>query len=270
MAHPPSFQCYRSGCGHPQCREFVLDYARNRRRQIAYGRPTTTLVDAEHAREHARRLLDLGWTVRDLQTRAASNINGLLYGNPVVQRITAQTERDLLAIPLELIPTSKRVCADGTRRRVQALCLLGHPLTWQAQKAGIYPGALAQILNGTNAHIAARAAVNIRDLHKQYWDTPAPDTGVARRVRNLAAAKGWLPTAAYDDDHLDLPETELQAAINRQVADMNPQQLAAAHYDYARLGDRSPLIVAAHRAHRRAKKAQGRRQDTVGRYQTAA
>ena len=49
-----------------------------------------------------------------------------------------------------------------------------------------------------------------------------PDTATARiaaaRARSHAAARGWLPPAAWDDDLIDIPDDQLPAELARRVA----------------------------------------------------
>lgn len=62
---------------------------------------------------------------------------------------------------------------------------------------------------------------------------------------------------AWDDDLLDLSDTELEAELERRARQMEDREVRAAQKAYSR-GDRSPLIVAATREHYRRKATQKR------------
>lgn len=243
-----TLSCYKGGCRRPECRAAEREYDREYRRRRAYGRPTTDLIDAEPARAHARRLLGLGWGRRQIAAITGGDLSALLYGRrseglEPLRRIGEMTSRRILAIPLVLVPTGKRIDAAGSRRRAQALCLLGYPGTWQAERMGLNRGVVSRLINGTSEWVIARHAVAIRDLHAELWDEPAPLSRETNRVRSLATAKGYLPTLAFDDDLIDLPDADLEVELARRAADMDSAELYRCYR--ARLeGDRSPLIVA--------------------------
>lgn len=244
-----TMSCYKTGCRLPECVQAERDYTNNRRRLIAYGRPTTTLVDAEPARQHAKALMNLGWGIAQLQERAGGSMVALVYGRPAIgrpptERVSQETARKLLEIPLVLIPTTNLVDGAGTRRRIQALYFLGYSLTWQAEQSGVGSSILLYLASGKAERVMARSALAIRDLYDRMWDVPAPDGPVVRRVRQRAEERGYLPPMSFDDDLIDLPDADLQAELSRRTAAMDSAELHRC-YRASLEGDRSPLIVAA-------------------------
>ncbi|MEU0493530.1 hypothetical protein ABZ249_30250 [Nocardiopsis sp. NPDC006139] len=243
-----TLSCYRAGCRNPECVEADRDYTRTRRRLIAYGRPTTDLVDAEPVREHAKALLSLGWGLAELQAEARSNISTLLYGAPnrnakPLKRINPVSARKILSIPLTMVPTTNLVDAAGSRRRVQALCVLGYAAGWQACQIGASKNTVQYLATGPTEKVQARWAVGIRDLYDRLWDVPAAETKHSKITRTNAVARGWLPPLAWDDDLIDFPDAELAAELSRRAEAMDSAELVRC-YKAAAEGDRSPLIVA--------------------------
>lgn len=239
----------KRGCTCPDCLQAAADYDREYRRRRACGRPTTDLVDAEPARAHAFRLMQLGWTRRGL-TRATgvAHLDALLYGRPAgnlapLKRISSRASRRILTIPLELVPTTKQIDPSGSRRRSQALQTLGYSVLWQAERTNTSRSMISRLLNGSNDSILACHAVAIRDVYDAYWDKPAPANRHTKGVRTRARELGCLPPLAWDDEFLDLPDADLAAELSRRAAAMDAGELYRAYRAHLD-GDRSPLIVA--------------------------
>lgn len=249
---------YQAGCRCPECVAAKRAYNREYRRRRILRRPTTNLVDAAPVRAHAQQLLAQGYTA-PLLARATGVgigiINRLLYpprkGGQPSRRVNSIAARRILAVPVPEVPVESwaRVCADGPRRRAQALAAIGWPLAWQARQIGMLPADYHHFVAGSG--ISARYAARVRVLYEQYWDVDAPPSlrGTSR-VREAARRNGWLPPMAWDDDLIDLPESELRAALEARVARMDWDELVSCRRAY-RAGDRSPLIVAARREYAR-------------------
>ena len=256
MAREHGLSSYTIGCRCSDCVTTGRAYNNERRRRIAYGRPTTDLIDAEPAREHVVRLLSLGWSRRQITSITGGDIAALLYGRPSeglppLRRISVQASRKILQIPLELVATDKRIPADGSRRRSQALCALGHSVSWQAAESGVARSVLSPLVNGDFRMVQARHAVAVRDLYAKWWDRPAAASRGASRVRGLALRKGYLPPLAWDDDLIDLPDEELEAELARRVSLMDDEELRRCSTAYKAEGEKSPEVVAAAREWRR-------------------
>jgi len=98
--------------------------------------------------------------------------------------------------------------ATGTRRRLQALAALG----WSGAKLAPYLGLDATGVTRmfTADRILARKARAVAVLYDRLWTQPPPegsqqDKAAATRARREAAARGWAPPMAWDDETIDDP-----------------------------------------------------------------
>ena len=227
----------RQPCRHPQAQHqhgtrlaYALDrcrclpcgfansqYQATRARAKAYGRPTTTWVDAGPARAHVGQLqaAGLGWKrVAAAAGVHASAVSRLIYGRkredgrqePPPRRIRGAAARALLAVPApttgDLLPGAK-IDGTGTRRRLQALVAIGYPQLQLAARLGMKPGNLSRVFVGDLVLVATHRAVTA--LYDELWDQPQTVGCGATRARNRAARLGWPPPAAWDDDTIDDP-----------------------------------------------------------------
>jgi hypothetical protein len=144
------------------------------------------------------------------------------------------------------------VDASGARRRIHALVAIGWPFAQLGRRLGTNGGNLATMIN--RPRITAATARAIRDLYDRLWDADPTAHGVteqaATRARNTAHAHGWPPPAGWDDDLIDLPDSELQAELEHRAAAMDDREVRAC-YRAARCGDLSPLVQAGAREYYR-------------------
>ncbi|GIH70290.1 hypothetical protein [Sphaerimonospora thailandensis] len=255
------------GCRCPRCTKAHRDYQNMRSRQIAYGQ-WNPLVDADPVREHLALLADqgIGWR---RATRLAGvsryTVHRLLYGTPAAgrpppKRIKPKTAEKLLAVRLDLdtLPPSSVIDGTATRRRIQALCVVGWSVAEQARQIGMWPANLNAVL--TSKRVGVAVARKVRDLTERLWNQPPPETTRSERksvsyTRGRAARKGWLPLAAWDDDLIDLPDAWLAAELQRRVAEMDLTELARCDRYRREHGERSPLVVAGAEEYRRRRAA---------------
>lgn len=217
------------------------------------------MVDAEPARAHVRALNQAGISLRQVSKAADlhySVLTALMYGRPCKgqrpsQKIRKTTADKILAVDAASISTPL-VDAIGTRRRLQALVAIG------------WPGAELMRRLGCGTHIryllrrkkvTAATAAKVKDLYQKLKNQPPPaetwyQRSASTRACTMAAARKWPPPMAWDEGLLDLTEEELAAEVERQVALLDPEDLARC-YTAVRAGERSPVIVAAAREHRR-------------------
>ncbi len=205
------------GCRCDECTAANRTAARQRERAILYGR-WQPFADAGPAREHVQALARHGIGRRraaELADMSAGAMSRLLYGGPgsrsPTRRIRPQTAAAILAIrpSADLVAPGVLVDAAGTQHRVQALVAAG----WsQAQLAGqlmTSPGHVGALLR--EDRVTAAMATAVRGLYDRLWSQPpAEDDHPARiaasRARNYAAARGWAPPMAWDDEELDKPD----------------------------------------------------------------
>ena len=214
---PHGYARYRlDGCRCYTCGYAVSQYDAARARAIAYG-TWQPFVDAEPVRQHIMRLQDAGLGLRTIaehcgvsRQRLQSIVNGRPYrGTGPQQRVRPELAKAVLQVEpsLRTIGPSTPVGPTGTHRRLQALAAIGWPQAQLAARLGWTPTNFSRMLR--HLHVAARTALLVQDLYATLWDQDPLQHGVTKqayvRARNAAAAAGWPPPAAWDDDELDDP-----------------------------------------------------------------
>lgn len=206
------------GCRCAPCSAAAVEYARRWDRNRAYGRPTTTWVDAAPVRAHVEQLQTAGMGWRTVCARAGvprSTVSTLLFGRhgrAPSRRINPEVARKLLAVP---VPTAADLAAHavvdgtGTRRRLQALACLGWSVNRLTLESDLNRQSLDAALRG--GQVLARNARGVAALYERLWDQPAPAEDhrsriSAARAINRAATAGWAPPMAWDDESIDNPD----------------------------------------------------------------
>lgn len=202
-------------CRCDPCRQAYAAYQRNRRRQKAYGR-WQPLTDAEPARQHLRTLMAAGisyYRVADMIGIDYAQLTGLLYtkGNrPARQRIRTTTSALILAISPTTPIAPQRVDATGTRRRIQALAVMGWPQTRLARLMGRTGGTLGELI--TADHVYATTADNVARLYRNLRVADPETHGVshtsAERTRTRSRRRGWHGPLAWTEATIDNPTAE--------------------------------------------------------------
>jgi hypothetical protein len=211
----------RDRCRCRDCRKANNESQRRyqqRKAQQQWGTATPTFVDAEPVRAHVRSLMaaGVGWQrIARLSGVPSGGLSYLLYGDPKrgrppTTKLWPSTAQRLLAVRADTeLAGGAHVPADGTRRRLQALVAVGWSQSALARRLGMEPTNFFGLLGRTQVRAdTARAA---RALYEELWNrTPRVETRHQRasitRARKLAAARGWLPPVAWDDDLIDLTE----------------------------------------------------------------
>lgn len=264
MAVHPHGSLYRyklGGCRCRPCKDAKAAYSRHRHRMIAYGR-WQSYVDAEPCRGHVRSLMASGVTLGRVAVLAGlgvATLQKLMDGTPrsggvPSSRVRPKTAESILAVRLNLddLPGTAWVNATGSKRRIQALAALGYTLKEQAEAVGKIPSNYRAILFRDT--VLAGTARYVRDLYKAWSMTPAPQTWVSERTRRIAEKNGWCPPLAWDDDLIDLADADLEKELADRVSLMGHRELQRCNDAHYRLGDGSPLVVAAAREYERRKK----------------
>lgn len=260
--HGPSG--YTGGCRCETCKAGKRDLLRHRRRMKAYGRPITDLVDVGPARDHLKKLLAAGVSLDKICEESGVSYGALsrtLYLGQ--KRMKSASSEAILA--LTSVDTSESLSVvdpAGTRRRVQALAVLGWSVAWQARQIGMFPTDLHTVARADGG-VTARTASRIRDLYEQHWNVTPPASQPTSVTRNAAVRRGWLPPMAWDDDLIDLPDADLEAELSRRVAAMDLTELHRCYRAHNEWGDRSPLIVAGAKAFPRRRREAARQKQTA-------
>lgn len=207
----------RDGCGCEPCLQAGRRYAK---RQSHLGRTgRSNLVDAQPARDHVRQLLKAGLTLGQIEQRSGVHRTGLRHllgtgsgGRPAAARVRRDTAARLLAVAAARMgkETNGLVDPAGTRRRLQALVATGWTQSAIARRLGVLPANLPKIVHSGRSAIRVATRDAVRALYDELWDQPPPAlTPAERRARTraltFAAAHGWPPPMAWDDDLIDDP-----------------------------------------------------------------
>lgn len=185
------------GCRCQPCRDAKNKADTLRHIANASGRPAR--IPAAPVADHIRDLLNagMGWT---RITRAAhcssSTIKRILGGQDVVRRTVADR---LLAVKYRPAP-GRTVNATGTRRRVQALLAIGHPVVNIATESGVDHSVIHDVLNGAGN---VRGMTFDRLAAAYDWLSQQPPTDVRPSAvsvsRNRAAREGWRDPQWWED-----------------------------------------------------------------------
>lgn len=214
------------------------------RRRLAYDRINgiQRRVDATQTRHHLERLTALGWTYQ--QIAAATGLDSTTMSvirSGRYQRVARNTAVTILAIRLDQKPPIPRGLteATGTRRRLQALMVLGYPLPDVARLTGVSYNSLHQTAAGMWASVRTPTADKVKAVYRRLSLTPAPPTQYAEYARNEAMANGWYGPMAWNDidDPSCLPDPT-EPSAPRHVHPDDVAELAKRGLDDKAMGKR--------------------------------
>lgn len=236
---PHGYARYRlDGCRCYTCAYARSQYDDNRNRAIAYGtwQPWT---DAEPVRTHIRTLQACGMGTRAIASAAHIGrmrlvviVNGRIErGTPPQEKVRPAIAAAILAVEptLENLAPSTLISPLGTIRRVRALVAVGWPQHHLAAHLGMTPGNFSQLLQ--REHVLVRRALAVQAMYDDLWNVDPAEHGATTagitRARRHAAANGWAPVAAWDDDTIDDP-----AAFPNWTGRCGTPEGAADHYNW--------------------------------------
>ena len=184
----------------------TYDYRYTKKWRLDASRGIKRYTDATPAREHITNLLATGASKRaiagaaDISPTAITQLTE--HGQRQVRTITAAR---ILAVRPE--HTHNRPTPDGfvpnigTRRRIQALQVLGHSARDIGDAAGVTQSVVHNIISQAGDWISARNRTAILAAYATLWNQP----GTSRKTATLASRKGWAPPLAWDDETIDDP-----------------------------------------------------------------
>lgn len=187
-------------CRCEDCRARASRY--NKELRLRHQLKRTVMVDAAPVRAHVARLQQQGMSFRAIALAAGWSSRNSLASMLSRQRVHPQTAQRILAVrPSSDTRPDTYVDATGTRRRLQALAVMGHSARVLAERLGNadHSGVL-DIQSGKVATVRRRTAQAVATLYDELWDVP----GTAR-PRAAALRRGWLPPLAWDEDTIDDP-----------------------------------------------------------------
>lgn len=100
------------------------------------------------------------------------------------------------------------VDATGTRRRLQALAVIGWGSRQLAAEEGVTPTAVKNWMR--QERVQQQTAARVARLYDRLWNQPGPSV----KAKGYALRSGWASPLAFDDDTIDNPE----ARPNKGVA----------------------------------------------------
>jgi lambda repressor-like predicted transcriptional regulator len=252
-AHGQYSRYIRHGCRCQPCR----DAGRSYRLRLAYDHTNDRRrrIDNTQTRTHIERLTARGWN--HAQIAAAAGLNQSTISDQASGRYTTinrRTAAAILNITLDQTPPIPRGLTDatGTRRRLQALMVLGHTLPAIAQRVGAGVSSLQQTVDGRWTHVRSGTAAKVARVYRQMSTAPAPQSRFAEQARNDAMARGWHGPMAWADidDPACVPDPDAPTAPRHVHAD-DVAELAARGLDDEEIGRRlgvSPRTVLRARA----------------------
>jgi hypothetical protein len=208
-------------------------WQRRRRAAISAGTWQPRLRDAAPARAHLQWMRTLGLSPSGCAEAIGipySTVAGVLYpiGGDFRGMVTAETERLILSCDaraiLDRLPDGRHLCSVGSRRRVQCLAVAGWSRSYLAARMGVTLQALSAMIR--RDRVTARNARTIRGL----YDELSMRAGPSARTRRDAAASGWSPCLAWDDDTIDDPAVG-PSGVAESTRSTVPQRLVAAQVD---------------------------------------
>lgn len=219
--------------GNPSANAAVLAakarWARQRRRLMAYGQ-WDPFMPAEPVRAHLQALAAVGMPRKGveqalgLQPNALRHVTSGTYGYGPGKKVTREIGQAVLDFwpKLEDFPDSATVDPTGTRRRVEALAVVGWSRAELAKRAERPYCSFKNSLRFERTSVPVAKLV-VR-LYDELWNQRPEDHGirpwVAERCRRQARAAGFHGPLAWDDGLIDnpsaLPQTDAQVSLLAQ------------------------------------------------------
>jgi len=259
-SRPHGYARYKlDGCRCYTCGWAVAQYRDTREHAIRHGQ-WQPFTDAEPVRQHIRNLQACGLGLRRIADVAGvdrQRLQALLHGRP--DRGTGPQEKTRPAIAaavlaveptLDNLGAATIINATGTRRRLQALIAGGWPQHHLAVRLGMTDSNFGDTLRRDRTLV--RTARAVRALYDDLWRADPREHGASQagvtRARRHAAANGWAPVGAWDDDSIDDPN-----AFPDWTGQCGTSEGASAHYNAGSKPCRPCLDArAAYRRERRA------------------
>lgn len=209
-------------------RRTAVAHKQARRRRLKALGQWQPFVDAEPVRAHLRAINAAGMPYRAICERIGlphdSSLQHLMWGRGEYgpgQQIRRETAEMVLSYwpSLDDFPDTARIDATGTRRRVEALAVLGWPRLMMAERVGMDVKHFRKVVG--RERVTARLARRVAEVYDAWWDQDPLEHGVPHRsvdrVRADAARSGLHSPLAWDDDTIDdpsaVPQTDAVAPV---------------------------------------------------------
>ncbi|WP_454112807.1 hypothetical protein [Microbacterium maritypicum] len=250
--HAAASTCFiQHQCRCTPCVEAHNARERNRKKQKAYGRFDTGLVDADPVREHVLALGEFGIGYKRVAELAGVGVTGvrtLIWGRQdpgdrygeIPKRVTREKAEKILAVQptIENLGARQPVPARSTHRRVQALVARGWSISKVARELGWTVANFHAMMHRDTVGAATHRAV--AELYERLWDVEPPrathrDKIAYTRALGFAKQRRWLPPLAWDDIDQDeeppvpdeeggIDEMAVELAIAGDVVRLTPEE----------------------------------------------
>lgn len=214
--HAGSLVCYNlHQCRCRPCSEHRMKAEERRRKDKAYGRYDSGLVDVEPVREHLLMLGEFGLGYKRVATLAGlgtTSVRNILWGRQdpgprkgeMLKRVKRETAQKILAVKpdIELLAAGQSIPSRGTHRRVQALVTRGWSQSKIAERIGMDRGNFGLMMKRPQVSVRVHRAVAA--VFDELWDQLPPrdawrDSIAYSRTLRYARERRWLPPLAWDD-----------------------------------------------------------------------
>lgn len=236
--HTPPYETGRVTASTPSQRAAKAASARRRRRLIAYGK-WDPFLPAEPVRAHVQAVLETGMPLTAFAKnlgRTPGALRHLMYGTRGQrgEKVTRELGEMLLGYwpALSDFPDSASVDSLGTRRRVEALAVVGWPKAALAERLGRPERAFAASCQ--SARVSAGMAKAVARLYDELWNQRPEDHGVhswvADRCRRAAVRDGVAGPLAWDDERIDDPRAVPQVEADEDLGEEFVDEAAVRRY----------------------------------------
>lgn len=214
--HADALTCYNlHQCRCTPCIEHRAATDERRRKDLAYGRYDSGLVDATPVREHILALCEFGIgykRIAQLSGVGATPVRSLIWGRQdpgprygeIPKRVTREKSERILAVhmTIENLAGGAKVSARGTHRRIQALAVRGWSLHKIAMRLRMTSGNFWSLQQ--RDQVMADTHRRMAEIYEELWNQEPPhhewhSKAAYTRALNFAARRGWLPPLAWDD-----------------------------------------------------------------------
>ena len=173
---------------------------------------THSYVDAELARTHTRRLLEV-LTVSQIEQRSGVHRTAIRIlvgdwpGTAPSKRISRKTHTALMGVRAERVgqETSGLVDPAGTVRRLRALIALGWDARYIGRRLGMSSCTVPRLTHDETTLVLVSTRDAVRALYDELSLTLPPEGRTRTMAQNRARRAGWAPPLAWDDDTIDDP-----------------------------------------------------------------
>ncbi|MFA5898117.1 MAG: hypothetical protein WC829_03275 [Hyphomicrobium sp.] len=193
---------------------------RQRKKNIAYGRYDSGLIDVAPVREHVLTLGEYGLGYKRVARlcgfKSSTPVRTIIWGRQdpgprcgeMQKRVKRETAEKILRIRphVELLADGARIPARGAHRRVQALVTRGWSLSKIARLIGMDITNFSGLMRRDSVLVGTHRA--ICEVYEDLWNsepdrsTPAQEAAFSRSLA-MAKRNGWAPPLAWDDIDLD-------------------------------------------------------------------